>query len=102
MPVKVSTAVESCECAFYRMGLDHVTHSLMNADETNSISSLIHDVTYSVTPYVMTRLTMGTRLSKSPPLRSDWPHEDYFVCGPLERLPGRTYLLDYYYLLPYR
>jgi hypothetical protein len=34
--------------------LDHVAHSLMNADDTNSVSSLIGDVTYSVTPYVMT------------------------------------------------
>jgi hypothetical protein len=47
-------------------GLDHVAHSLMNADETNSASSLKDDVTYSFTPYVMTRLTMGTHLSKSP------------------------------------
>jgi hypothetical protein len=46
-------------------GLDHVTH----ADDTNSVSSLIGDVTYSVTPYVMTRLTMGIPLSKSPPHR---------------------------------
>jgi hypothetical protein len=35
-------------------GLDHVAHSLMNADDTNSVSSLFNDVTYSVTPYVMT------------------------------------------------
>jgi hypothetical protein len=58
----------------------------MNADDTNSVSLLIGDVTYSVTPYVMTRLTMGIPLSKSPPPRSDWPHEDYFVSGPLERV----------------
>jgi hypothetical protein len=48
-------------------GLDHIAHSHMNADDTNSVSLLIDDVTYSVTPYVMTRLTMGTPLSKSPP-----------------------------------
>jgi hypothetical protein len=61
-------------------GLDHVAHSLMNADNTNSASSLIDDVTYSVTPYVMTRLTMGgIPLGKPPPPHSDWPHEDYFV-----------------------
>ena len=35
-------------------GLDHVAHFPMNADNTNSVSSLIGDVTYSVTPYVMT------------------------------------------------
>jgi hypothetical protein len=46
-------------------GLDHVAHSLMNADDTNRVSSLIGDV--SVTPYVMTRLTMGIPLSKRPP-----------------------------------
>jgi hypothetical protein len=68
-------------------GLDHVAHSLMNADDTNSVSSLTGDVIYSVTPYVMTRLTMGIPLSKIPtPPRSDWPHEDYFVSGPLERV----------------
>jgi hypothetical protein len=75
-------------------GLDHVAHSIMNADETNSVSLLIDDETYSVTPYVMTRLTMGTCLSKIPPRPcSDWPHEDYFVCGPLERdqlIPGQN------------
>jgi hypothetical protein len=32
-------------------------YSLMNADETKSVSLLIDDVTYSVTPYVMARLT---------------------------------------------
>jgi hypothetical protein len=48
-------------------GLDHVTHSLMNADKTNSVSSLNDEVTYSVTPYVMTGLTMGTCLTKNPP-----------------------------------
>jgi hypothetical protein len=58
----------------------------MNADETNSVSYLINEVTYSVTPYVMTRLTMGTRLSKSPPPCSGWPHEDYFVSGPLQSM----------------
>jgi hypothetical protein len=47
-------------------GLDHVAHSLMNADNTNSVSLLIGDVTYSVTPYVMSRLTMGIPLNKSP------------------------------------
>jgi hypothetical protein len=49
-------------------GLDHVAYSLMDADETNNISSLNDDETYSVTPYVMARLTMGTRLSKSHPI----------------------------------
>ena len=71
----------------------------MNADKTNSVSSLIDDVTYSVTPYVMTRLTMGTRLSKSPPPRSDWPHEDNFVSGPLER-KRLTKFYDGYYCPP--
>jgi hypothetical protein len=65
-------------------GLNHVPDSLMNADDTNSVSLLIGDVTYSVTPYVMTQLTMGIPLSKSPPPpHSDWPHEDYFVSAPL-------------------
>jgi hypothetical protein len=35
-------------------GLDRVAHSPMNADDTNSVFLLIGDVTYSVTPYVMT------------------------------------------------
>jgi hypothetical protein len=65
-------------------GLDHVAHSLMNADDTNSVSLLIGDVTYSVTPYVITRLPMGIPLSKSPPPRSGWPHEDYFVSFPIQ------------------
>jgi hypothetical protein len=51
-------------------GLDHIAHSLsMNADDTNSISSLMGDLTYSVTPYVMTRLMMRIPLGKSPPYR---------------------------------
>jgi hypothetical protein len=33
-------------------GLDHVAHSLMNADDTNSVSSLIGDVTYSVSHHM--------------------------------------------------
>jgi hypothetical protein len=72
----------------FRPGCQDNAHSLMNADETNSVSSLIDDVTYSVTPYVMTRLMMGTRQVKAPPPRSDWPHEDYFGRGraPPERV----------------
>jgi hypothetical protein len=50
-----------------RPGCQNSAHSLVNADETNSISSLIGDMTYSIMLYVMTRLTMGTPLSKSPP-----------------------------------
>jgi hypothetical protein len=39
----------------------------MNADESSSVSSLSDDVTYSVTPYVLMRLTMmRPRLSKIP------------------------------------
>jgi hypothetical protein len=68
----------------------------MNADKTNSVSLLSDDVTYIFTPSVMMRLTVGTHLSKSPPPHSDWPDEDYFVSGPLERdyLPAilRNYL----------
>jgi hypothetical protein len=40
--------------------------SLLNADETKSVSSLITYLTYSVTPYVLTRLKMGSHLSKTP------------------------------------
>jgi hypothetical protein len=88
--VEIGATVEYCvNCVRHNKtvlsqsgGLYHVAHSFMRADKTNSVSSLIVDMTYIVTSYVMTRLKMGTRLSKSPPPRSDWPHEDYFVSQP--------------------